>query len=423
MTDETWNYAPPSSESLGDRDVDRVGEHLLGKRVALLIAGGIAAYKTPSLVRALRRQGADVTVFASDDALRFVTKDAIEWSSTNPLVTSISAESEHLSDTKPFDVFVLPQATYNTINKIRHGIADSTLTTTMASALGRLERGECAVVVCPTMHGSMHNSILTESMRHLAQMGVHVPRPRDAYGKHNLLPLDELVAITARQASTSPLRGVPILVTAGGTVTPIDNVRRLSNRFRGRLGIHISQELWLRGADVVHVHGDGPLAAPAYIPQHRAATYEAYRTRVHAVLAQQPLAYGVFSAAVADYQPAEVAPGKIPSGGALRQLDLVPTAKVIDEVRHRHPTLKMVTFKYEEGLPQEALMEIARRRVDAGHLAVVANRGEESSAQHQVAHLVTKDGEITRMTGKANIAVAIADFLSADHLASGQRQV
>jgi phosphopantothenoylcysteine decarboxylase/phosphopantothenate--cysteine ligase len=129
-------------------------------------------------------------------------------------------------------------------------------------------------------------------------------------------------------------------------------------------------------------------------------------------LATYPTRCGIFSAAVADYRPETVAPGKIPSGGALRELKLISTPKVIEEVRRAHPNLHMVTFKYQEGMAHDALIEIARERVKRGDQLVVANRGEETGPNgEQVVHFVTSAAQTARVVGKAEIAVAMADHL------------
>lgn len=405
-----WDFSPPPPSELGDHDVSLLGDQLAGKRVALMICGGIAAIKTPLLARALRRRGADVTAFASPEALRYVAADALEWSTTHPVITRLSPAAEHLSDASPFDVYLLPQATYNTINKIAHGIADGVVTSTMASALGRLERGDARILIAPTMHGSMHNSLLTTSLRRLDDLGVRIIPPREANGKHNI-PTDEvLVAEVSRAASDSPLAGLKLLVTGGPTPVPIDGVRRLTTRFRGRLGALITEELYLRGADVHLIHGDGAMPVADHLPREVAHTYDEYRQKVHEYLDGGDVRAGIFSAAVADYRPSNVLPGKTPSGRELN-LTLIPTPKVIDEVRERHPDLLMVTFKYEEGLSHDELMAIATERLQRFDV-VVANRGEEMSPDgpHN-AWLVTPDRSPRRHVGKERIASAIADHL------------
>ncbi|MEM1180363.1 MAG: bifunctional phosphopantothenoylcysteine decarboxylase/phosphopantothenate--cysteine ligase CoaBC [Acidobacteriota bacterium] len=406
----SWDFSPPPPSSLGDHDVRPEGRHLEGTRIALMIGGGIAAFRTPTLARTLRKHGADVTAFVSKEALRYVTEDALEWSTTHKVITKLSADAEHLSDAAPFDAYLLPQATYNTINKVASGIADGVLTSTLSSALGRMEANDCAVLMCPTMHGTMHNSILTESLKKLDRMGVRIVPPREDYGKHNIPSDDVLVVELCRAISKSRLRGRRFLITGGPTPVPIDNVRRIVNRFRGKLGIRIAEELHRRGADVALVHGDGALQPPKHLPHVVARTFDEYRSSVHALLAEGDFQAAIFSAAVADYRPKTVQGGKIPSGQKLT-IELEPTEKVIGEVRTDHPDLHMVTFKYQEQVSHDELMAIADDRLET-YETVIANRGEETElGGPQVAWLVTRTSEPQRMRGKRNIARVLTDYL------------
>src|SRR5580698_1728 len=306
-----WTLPAPTPSTLGDHDVEPEGSRLAGRRVALMVTGGIAAMKIPFVARALRRQGASVVAFTSKEATRYVTAEALEWSTVNPVIQRLTAAAEHLSDAAPFDAYLLAPATYNTINKIAAGVADGVITSAAASALGRMERGRAAVLVAPTMHGSLHNRILVESLQRLHGLGVRVIPPRDAYGKHNLPDERALVAEVCRAVSRSPLKGRRVLVTGGTTPVPIDGVRRIVNRFRGRLGIALAAELHLRGADALLIHGDGAFPVPSFIPHRVARTYDDYRAMVHEELGRGYEA-GVFSAGVADYRPAAAAEGKIP---------------------------------------------------------------------------------------------------------------
>jgi phosphopantothenoylcysteine decarboxylase/phosphopantothenate--cysteine ligase len=392
-----------------------VGSHLVGKRIALLVTGGIAAMKAPLIARSLRRQGADVVAYVSAEALRYTTLDALEWSTTNPVVSRLSAHSEHLSDAKPFDLFLVAPATYNTINKMASGIADGVITTTLGSAMGRLEQGKSKILIEPTMHNSSHNMILTESLQKLKRMGVQIIAPREANGKHNL-PHERVITAEACQVlSVSALKGVPILVTGGPTPVPIDNVRRIVNRFRGQLGVEILEELYLRDADVLLIHGDGAYLPPDHLPYVVASTYDDYYQIVMEELGRKEYVMGVFSAGVADYKPETVLPGKTPSGKSF-SLNLVPTMKVIDEVKKCFPQLLMLTFKYQENISHEELMEIAYSRLKLGYPAIVANRGEEvGSNGEQIAYLVTGIGEMKKLVGKREIAIGIADYLEDEY--------
>jgi phosphopantothenoylcysteine decarboxylase / phosphopantothenate---cysteine ligase len=411
-----WDFQPPPASDLGDREVPRDGDHLTGRRIALMVTGGIAAYRAPDLARALRREGAEVVAFTSDEGTRYVARDTLEWATRNPVVDHLSPRAEHLSDPSSdqaqFDAFLVAPATYNTINKMAAGIGDGAVTATLASALGRMERGETRVLVAPTMHGSMHTSILTASLERLAGLGVRVVPPREDYGKHNIPSAHVLVAEVCRAVSRSPLRGVPGLVTGGPTPVWLDDVRKITNRFSGRLGVRVAEELYLRGADVRLIHGQGAFDPPEHLPVTLSKSFDDYRRLVAEEIEAHGDRFGVFTAAVADYRPTETLPGKTPSGRDWT-IELEPTVKVIREVRERFPELHMVVFKLEAGVEHETLLEIARGRLDQGYQAVVANRGEEMGAgDEHVAYLLTPgSGEPERLEGKQGIARGIARHL------------
>ena len=416
-----WDFQPPPESELGDRQVALESTHLENKRVALLVTGSIASLKAPLIARTLRRQGADVVAFVSPEALRYTTIDALEWSTTNTVVTKLTANAEHLSDGNPFDAYVVAPATYNTINKTALGIADSIITSTLGSAIGRMEQDKTQVLIAPTMHGSLHNSILTQSLQKLARLGVHIIRPKVANGKNNLPEEKAIAYAVCRAVSKSSLKNIPILVTGGPTPVPIDNIRRLTNRFTGRLGTCIAEELYLRGAKVKLIHGQGSYSPPSYLPHQIVTTYDEYFTEVMTHL-QRSYRFGIFSAAVADYKPARVFPGKIESGGALSKIDLVPTQKIISEVKAKFPDLNMITFKYQENVSHEELINIAKARLQQGYRLVVANRGEEHQATGaQVAYLVTKEQPPQKAVGKPEIAKAIANYLETIDCKVGDR--
>lgn len=405
---EDWAFTPPQSAPLGDHEVPLRSHHLKGRRIALVVTGGIAALKTPLLARALRRRGAEVTAFCSEEALHYVGSQALEWATLKPLVTSFTWQAEHLSDDCPFDAWLVAPATYNTIGKMASGIADTVVTAALTSALGRLQKGETKILIAPTMHGTMHTPIFERNCRELAGMGVTFIPPRDDYGKHNLPDANILVAAVCRALSTSFLKNKRILVTAGTTPVPIDGVRRIVNRFRGRLGAAITEELVLRGSTVRFLLGDGAWRPPSWLPCTIAPTYDDYK-RLTLDLVAEGFDAGIFSAGVADYQPKQIVSGKIPSGRNDLMLELQPTEKIIDLVRAADQYIYMVTFKYLEKVTVEELLATARSRLDRFPV-VVANRGEETHDHEQAAWIVTTAGE-QRVVGKTSIAIVLADHL------------
>jgi phosphopantothenoylcysteine decarboxylase/phosphopantothenate--cysteine ligase len=203
---DAFEFPPPTPSDLGDQEIARGSDALDGVRVALLVTGGIAAMKTPFLARSLRRHGANVTAFCTDEALRYVAQDALAWSTTSPVITKLSACAEHLSDDAPFDVYLVAPATAASIGRMAHGIAEGAVGATLAAAIGRMEQGRAKVLVAPTMHGSMHNSILVKALRELHDIGVRIITPRDAYGKHNLPDDSVLVAEVCDAVASLRLR-------------------------------------------------------------------------------------------------------------------------------------------------------------------------------------------------------------------------
>jgi len=408
MSHYDWDFAAPTPSTMGDHDVPPASDRLAGRRIALLVTGGIAAMKTPMLARALRRHGAQVAAFASDDALRYVAREALEWATLGPVVTGLTWAAEHLSDAAPFDAYLVAPATHSTIAKMAHGIGDTVVTSALISALGRMEQGRTQVLVAPTMHGTMHNAQLVDNARRLAAQGVRFVAPRDAYGKHNLPDTEVLCIAVGRALSTSPLAGRRIMVTAGPTPVEIDNVRRIVNRFRGRLGAQVAEELIWRGADAELILGDGAWRPSAPIPVTVARTYDTYSDLVLDRV-RDGLFAGVFSAGVADYRPAQAAGGKIPSGQARLMLELKPTEKVIELACAADPAMHCVAFKYLEDVSEEELVRVAARRLDRAGL-VVATRGEDTAGHEQRALLVTNES-VTPVENKRAIARAIADHL------------
>lgn len=411
VTSDFWLPEPPPPSQLGDHEAPLLGSELAGRRIALLICGGIAAMQAPLLARMLRKYGAEVTAFVSQQALNYVTHDALAWSTNQTVVSELSARAEHLGDGIDYDAYLIAPATYNTINKCRYGIADGLITTIFAAALGRLEREKTPILMAPTMNGHMHNALLDESLIKLQELGVTIVPPRMANGKHNLPELETLVFHTARALSRSPLRNIPILVTGGPTPVRLDEVRLLTNRFSGALGLEIAKALFVAGADVHWVHGPGPIQVPTWLKSYPIQSYQEYQQSVMHILAHHRCRAGVFSAAVADYQPETVYTGKLSSGQADLQITLKPTQKVLSQVLQAFPDLTTISFKFEAGLSHEQLMEIARQRLQAGSAVVIANRAEEQQTE-QIAWLLENQAEPVRLAGKPQIAAAIRDALA-----------
>lgn len=399
-----------NSENLKDQDVIRLGNHLDNKKIALLVTGSIAAYKTPSLVRHFRQYGADVRVYLTEEAQKYVTTDSLEWTSTNSTIATLSAKAEHLYE---FDAYVVAPATLNTIGQMADGKASNAVTTTLASGLGRLKQGRTSILIAPAMHRTLEdNPAHQQNLRKLESYGVKVVEPETKRGKAELPSTHYIVVRTIREISTSPLKGTRILVTAGPTPGRIDSVRLLTNRFRGRLGTKIADEAYMRGAEVTLILGPSGIQQPTHLDTILIGDYHEYHSKVLDTLRQNSIDIGIFSASVADFIPKEAFNGKIPSQSALKPIELTQTTKVIEEVRREFPDLRMVTFKYEEKISRKELEKIAQNRVKQGYQLVVANRGEDMSpegAYHGI--IVDKKGVVAEPKSKEECATMLMNLL------------
>ena len=414
--EDHWDPQPPKPSELSDHGVISLSNTLSNRRIALLVCGGIAAMKAPLLARELRKHGAEVVAFVSEEALRYVTVDALAWSTHNAVVQSLSARAEHLGDGQNFDAYLLAPATYNTLNKFALGIADTLITTVLASALGRVTQQQSAVLVAPTMHGSMHTPILTENLERLQQWGVKVIPPRDAYGKHNLPDFDAIIYLLARELGGRPLSGLSVLVTGGPTPVPIDDIRYLTNRFTGRLSYAIVRAFYLAGAQVHWVLGKSQFTPPSWLSCYAVDNFEEYVETLRHLAAEQGCQVGVFSAAVADYTLKKPYAGKHPSGETW-PLTLSKTPKVIDQMHQAFPEMYKISFKLESGIPHDELLKIARQRLQKHSQLVVANQvssdrshKEDESTDSQTAWLVSEH-TAHPFVGKAAIAQGIVDHV------------
>ena len=194
----TWNFDGPELTGDNDHDVRQHSTKLKGKKIALFITASIAAYRTPDLVREFRRHGAEVRVFATPSALEFVSSQSIEWTSLRHVVSSLSADAEHLEGDFAYDLFLISPASYNTINKMALGIADNAVTTALACAIGCLEQRKTPIIITPCMNGIMHNSILIESMQKLQSLGCAFIKPRQEDGKNKLPEISVIIEFCCR---------------------------------------------------------------------------------------------------------------------------------------------------------------------------------------------------------------------------------
>ncbi len=286
---------------------------LAGKRVLLIVSGGIAAYKALELVRLLRRDGCGVTAVLTQAAEQFVTPLSVQALTEHRVYTnlfSLTDESEmgHIQLSRAADLVVVAPATANILAKMAAGIADDLPTTLLLATDKR-------VLVAPAMNVRMWEHAATvANMATLMARGVAVVGPDEGamacneYGFGRLAEPPSIFAAIRGSLAPGPLAGKHALVTSGPTHEPIDPVRYIANRSSGRQGHAIAAALAALGARVTLVSGPVSVADPAGVEVRHVETAEQMLAACRLAL---PADVGVFAAAVADWRVAHAADLKL----------------------------------------------------------------------------------------------------------------
>lgn len=341
--------------------------------VVVGVSGGIAAYKTVHLVRALVTNGHEVHVIPTEDALRFVGTTTWEAVSRHPVTTSVHddvAEVRHVALGTRADLVIVAPATANTIAKMAAGIADNLLGVTLLATTA-------PVLVAPAMHTAMwQHPATTENVQTLRGRGVHVVGPADGpltggdSGPGRMSEPDEILAAALALVPTrTDLSGLTVAVSTGGTREAIDPVRFLGNRSSGRQGVEVALAAADRGAQVrliaAHVD-DGILTGVAHHPRivlERASTAADLRTAMQAAAADADVA--VMVAAVADFRVDAVSDEKLrkEDGDGTATLRLVANPDILVElVGERRDGQTIVGFAAETATDDAELLERGRRK-------------------------------------------------------------
>ncbi len=271
------------------------------------------------------------------------------------------------------------------------------------------------------MHETIYRSpVLKENIKKLKQLGVTVLEPKLEEGLAKIASTEEIILEIERKLSENKLAGKRVLITGGPTVEPIDSIRVLTNRSSGRTGIELAKAAYRQGADVTLVHskpGDKLRAIREIKVETAKEMVDACMNELNSARAAGN-AYDVLisAAAIADFTIPELRDGKIPSGGRV-SLTLVPTPKLIAEVRREFPELAIVGFKAEVNVTEEELIERARQKLAKYELVmVVANDlagGGMGDEENEVFVIRRDDERVKRIKGmKSMIAAEIINELA-----------
>jgi phosphopantothenoylcysteine decarboxylase/phosphopantothenate--cysteine ligase len=347
-----------------------------GRTVLVGVCGGIAAYKCAGVVSALRQAGADVHVIMTEAATRFVAPLTFQAVSGNDVHLEMfdagsAWQVAHISLVRKADLFLILNATANTLAKLSYGIADNLLTTCALAT-------RTPVLVAAAMNTAMYEAEATRTnILALQRRGYEFVAPGSGFlacgeiGEGRLADEDTIVdaarTMLLRRAS---MNGQRVLITAGPTREFADPARFLSNPATGKMGFAIAAEAKARGADVTVVHGPTQIATPAGA---RLVAVTSAREMHAAVLEHLPGAtLFVGAAAVADFRPEALAAAKTKKEDAELVMRLARNPDIIADVAaHRPHGCFVAGFAAEtDEMEARGRDKLERKRLDA----IVVNR-------------------------------------------------
>jgi len=390
------------------------GNYLAGRRVVLIVGGGIAAYKAVEVCRRMVDAGAHVSCVMTEGARRFVGEVTFSALASEPVRSSMWDDADPIPHTtlgQGADVVVVAPATARLIGSYAAGISDDLATATLLAT-------RAPVVVCPAMHTEMwEHPAVQENLATLARRGVAIVPPEEGrlaggdVGAGRLADPATILAAAERAVSPGDLAGVRVLVTAGGTSEQVDAVRTLTNRSSGRQGYAVATEAAARGADVVLV------SAAALPPPPLVGTVISVATAADMlteVLRLAPSAQVVvMAAAVADFRPVDPPAGKVKKRDGIPVVELEETADILAELgRQRHDSQVLVGFAAEtDDVVAAATAKLAEKNVDFMVANDVSAPGAGFAGDTNVVTIVsaTAEPEALPLRSKRSVAAALWD--------------
>jgi len=389
---------------------------LAGKRVLLVIGGGIAAYKTLELIRQLQERGAGVRAILTEAGAQFVTPLSVASLTADRVYQNLfdlTQESEmgHIVLSRSADLVVVAPATADLIAKMAAGIANDLATTALLATDKR-------VLIAPAMnvkmweHAATQRNIETLKADGIAVVGPNVGELADGeFGAGRLAePVAIVVAIEALLNPDTRLSGLKALVTAGPTHEPLDPVRYIANRSSGKQGYAIASALADAGAETVLISGPVELTPP---PRMKLVRVETARQMWTACEAQLPADIAVCSAAVADWRPEMAANSKLKKRDAPSTIKLTENPDILAGLAHhaKRPSL-VVGFAAET---DDLIANASAKRIAKGCDWIVANdvsMGIMGSDKNRVHIITAKGAEAWPEMSKVDVARRLVSLIA-----------
>ena len=367
------------------------------------VGGGIAAYKSAELARALGDRGFSVQVVMTRAAREFIQPLTFAALTGKKVITDLfnaaSAEDtlassvEHIRVAQENQILVIAPATADLLAKLAHGHADDFLTTTYLAFTGK-------TVLAPAMNVNMWLHPATqENVRILRERGCYIADPGEGHlacgmtGPGRMAEPAAIAEFVSGIASARrDLEGEVVLITAGPTQEPLDPVRYITNRSSGKMGYALAEAAAARGAQVLLVSGPVNLPAPAGVAVDKVRTAVEMRQAVMNHLTASTII--IKAAAVADYQRLDAPQQKQKKTSARLSLELDPTPDILNEVGQKKGDRLLIGFAAEtENLAQEAQRKLKSKNCDMLVANLVSQQGIGFDSDQNEVTLFLRGGE------------------------------
>jgi phosphopantothenoylcysteine decarboxylase / phosphopantothenate---cysteine ligase len=394
-----------------------LGNELFGKRVVICVTASVACYKAIDLIRLMMRHGAEVFVVISKAVEKFMNREYFLWASGNSVILELSGKLEHvrIANFKTSDLIVVYPCTANTIGKFANGIDDTSVTSVLSIALG----ARIPIIIAPAMHDAMYqNIIIKQNIQYLEKIGIVFVNPileedkakvatvESVYlqsvdlvrnqisniAKNNVIPDDHLDWFfckcsiknsipSGKEQMRSFMKNKKILISTGSTVEHIDPIRVISNTSSGKMGYFLLKKAIDLGLDVTLVKGLTMIDLEYTKLKDQfdfkiidVKTSQQMLDSVMGELTSKPYDITILAAAVSDFKPEFSSSSKITTDCDSLVLKLVPTSKIVNQVKYLQSKTFLVGFKAEYHVSGRILLERSYRKLlDSDADMVVAN--------------------------------------------------
>lgn len=388
--------------------------------IILCVTGSIAATETIKLTREFRRQGHAVKAFMTTEATKIIHPNALEFATGQEVVVELTGKIEHVKYAQA-DLILVAPATANTISKFAYRISDNPVNTLLITAYGH----DTPIVFVPSMHDSMYDAV-SDNVQKLKDDGIIFVNPRIDEGKAKFPAIEDIILESIRTVNLdkvekgdaddtlSNIAGKNILISLGGTFEEIDPIRGISNRSSGRMGLELSKEAFIRGANLTILAAHHEVSIPKVLNVIDAESTTVMNERIDELIPDNDIF--IATAAVSDFTPISKEDSKISSSYNL-SLEFEPVSKIIHRIKKINEDIFLVGFKAEYDISEEKMIECAKTQMQkAGTDLVVTNdvahKGCGFGSETNEVILVSDEIKKVSLNSKKEISKSIFDEIS-----------